>query len=934
MAHAFVTVVVPFDHKNAGAVDEHLDALGNLARPPISERLDASGFVHFMSLTVVRDSAGGPAHLVLEVSADGYPDGVLHRLAREIGPALRGILAVAGLPVPASQLGEFLVEHDRQIGQGWFAKAPGIVFTGTPGMTVGRIRREELLASRIQNILDGLPAQRSALATLKDVRAQLFRESVYKWAFVAESVPLLADAPKGFLGPLARSALRTLLWPLFVLPALVLVWQGLVWHGLVLVWHGLVWQGLGLMWQGIWRTLLVLGAELVLALIASRIAYVRLRHKEDRDVPDDRDPSARSVGEIMARENQCMQNHLAGVSTLKPGWLRRLTLRLALWVVGALAAYRSRPGFLSNIGTIHFARWILLPGTDKLLFFSNYTGSWESYLEDFILRLHYGLTGVWSNTEGFPRTRQLVQDGAKDGDRFKRWGRRQQHPTRFWYSAYPELTTARVRINAAIRYGFATASTEDAAARWLVDFRFAPPKIDTVESESIPTLVFGGLPGLHCARSLVLRFSSVPDDARAWLKEIESDIGYGERKPDGSTLVLGLSVSGLRKLGLGEQALSTFPTAFQDGMAAPWRARALGDVGDNAPDSWCWGGPGNEADAVLNLYALSEDILQQQSDLRKARLLRFGIQVIYEILLDKTPPKNTPSRESFGFTDGISQPIVRGARKWVIARNRIHVVEPGEIILGYPDNFGYFPPSPSGADGRDMGRNGTYLVVRQLEQKKIDFDNFRESEAARLLGDPRVPAGDAQWLADWIGAKILGRWPDGTSLVRHPNQPGSASRPGTLPDNDFLFGTEDPDGLRCPFGAHIRRVNPRESFDPGSEGQLAISNRHRIFRVGRSYAPQNGSTNPGLLFMCVNANIERQFEFVQQTWMLGSGFHGLENEVDSLARRGGLSDVLTIPTEKGPLRLKGMGNFVRVRAGGYFFMPGKDAVRFLIGGGP
>jgi deferrochelatase/peroxidase EfeB len=184
----------------------------------------------------------------------------------------------------------------------------------------------------------------------------------------------------------------------------------------------------------------------------------------------------------------------------------------------------------------------------------------------------------------------------------------------------------------------------------------------------------------------------------------------------------------------------------------------------------------------------------------------------------------------------------------------------------------------------------------------------------------------------WIAAKILGRWPDGTSLVRHPDQPGSVSRPGTLPDNDFLFGTEDPDGLRCPFGAHIRRVSPRESFDPGSEEQLKISNRHRIFRVGRRYAPQNGSPNPGLLFMCVNANIERQFEFLQQTYMLGSSFHGLENEIDSFARRPGSSDVLTIPTEKGPLRLKGMGNFVTVRGGGYFFMPGKSAVSFLIRG--
>src|SRR4029077_7070997 len=127
---------------------------------------------------------------------------------------------------------------------------------------------------------------------------------------------------------------------------------------------------------------------------------------------------------------------------------------------------------------------------------------------------------VWSNAEGFPRTTNLVQGGAKDGDRLKRWARRQQLPTRFWYAAYPELTSDRVRINAAIRDGFATAWTEADAARWLAHFRFAPQKTDPVETARIPTLVFGALPGLSCARSFVLRFSDVRGGARAWLAAI------------------------------------------------------------------------------------------------------------------------------------------------------------------------------------------------------------------------------------------------------------------------------------------------------------------------------------------------------------------------------------------------------------------------------
>jgi deferrochelatase/peroxidase EfeB len=254
------------------------------------------------------------------------------------------------------------------------------------------------------------------------------------------------------------------------------------------------------------------------------------------------------------------------------------------------------------------------------------------------------------------------------------------------------------------------------------------------------------------------------------------------------------------------------------------------------------------------------------------------------------------------------------------------------MVLGYEDNSGQMPPSPCGPDRRDLGRNGTYLVVRQLEQDRGAFQAYLAEAAARLAGDPRVPTLDTGRLTEWIAAKMVGRWPDGTSLVRHPHEPGSASRPGALPDNDFLFGTEDPDGLRCPFGAHIRRANPRDSFEAGSPAQLRIVNRHRIFRVGRSYGPQDGSPNPGLLFMCVNASIERQFEFVQQTYMLGASFHGLENEVDSFARHDGLSDVLTVPTARGPLRVKGLGSFITVRGGGYFFMPGRSTLRFLVHG--
>jgi deferrochelatase/peroxidase EfeB len=162
----------------------------------------------------------------------------------------------------------------------------------------------------------------------------------------------------------------------------------------------------------------------------------------------------------------------------------------------------------------------------------------------------------------------------------------------------------------------------------------------------------------------------------------------------------------------------------------------------------------------------------------------------------------------------------------------------------------------------------------------------------------------------------------------------SCETPGQKADNDFQFGVDDPQGLHCPYGAHIRRSNPRDSFHPGSADQIDISNRHRIVRVGRPYVVGDdgpGADAKGLLFMCLNSDIERQFEFVQQTWMLAPSFHGLRCEVDPIvaATRNAGEATFTIPTPTGPVLVRDLKSFVTVRGGGYFFLPSRRALIFL-----
>jgi hypothetical protein len=262
-----------------------------------------------------------------------------------------------------------------------------------------------------------------------------------------------------------------------------------------------------------------------------------------------------------------------------------------------------------------------------------------------------------------------------------------------------------------------------------------------------------------------------------------------------------------------------------------------------------------------------------------------------------------------------------------------------------------------------------FLVIRELEQNVDGFWDYCGSEAARLAD--RLPQ---PYVIDkeFIAAKLIGRWTDGSSLIRHPYEsqtaakeralkrwhasfgpkaaklavqiPHATKRPTSKPasaaahsipeapdqsyriDNDFLFGTEDPEALRCPFGSHIRRANPRDSLDPGSQDQIDISNRHRVIRVGRPLEAEK----PGLLFMCLNGDIERQFEFLQQSWLRSPSFHGLSCEKDPVLGDGeaGVCSY-TIPTRDGPVRLSPMPRFVTTKGGGYFFLPGKRLVEYL-----
>jgi hypothetical protein len=215
-------------------------------------------------------------------------------------------------------------------------------------------------------------------------------------------------------------------------------------------------------------TLLGLGCVVVLAIVPfaplTLCWYLRLRQLEKSDVAASYDRAVHGNPELIAAEDRIVQNQLTHLVDIKPGRFRAFTQRAVLAVIDRLARVIYVHGQLGGISSIHFARWVILPDTrpreqrrrgrrDRLLFFSNYDFSWDSYLGEFVDRAAVGLTAVWSNTVGFPTTENLLQRGAKDEERFKSWAREHQIASQVWWSGVRWSTVENVNSDVAVHRG-------------------------------------------------------------------------------------------------------------------------------------------------------------------------------------------------------------------------------------------------------------------------------------------------------------------------------------------------------------------------------------------------------------------------------------------------------------------------------------------------
>ncbi|PYK63039.1 MAG: peroxidase [Verrucomicrobia bacterium] len=367
--------------------------------------------------------------------------------------------------------------------------------------------------------------------------------------------------------------------------------------------------------------------------------------------------------------------------------------------------------------------------------------------------------------------------------------------------------------------------------------------------------------------------------------------------------------NGLRTLGVDDTSLGTFPEEFRQGMVA--RAEVLGDTGANRPENWVDNMASPDLHAIVILFARdAAERARCQSEHEKLVRRCEGVAVLSSLDLETVPPFGYP-HDHFGYRDRLSDLVIEGSGEEP-KPGFGGTVKAGEFILGYPDEEGIIPPSPQ---PEILSRNGSYMAYRRMQEHVGAFRDFLRQH------------GETPEEQELVAAKLMGRWRSGAPLVLAPNRDDPELGADMQRTNDFNYKEMDPHGYAVPLGAHIRRMNPRDT--------AANMNRRRMIRRGAPYgphlregAPEDGKER-GIAAFVICASLIRQFEFAQNVWINDKNFHELGNERDPII--GNQDGTLEFKIPQRPIRKKisGLPAFTTVRGGAYFFLPGLKGLRYL-----
>ncbi|HEX5747286.1 MAG TPA: hypothetical protein VFZ09_13670 [Archangium sp.] len=426
MSSNALTVVTPIQPDKEKELDALLSEIGEDIDNKTGRHIGFARLttVHFLRWVILPADNEGERHyppqLAFESNYDGPLDAHLEELIRVGGPVLARIYGYcAGCPADVAGSVEsfkrFLKNHQLPC---------AAFYRGYPNHGVQDVRENTRARRAIQDFLD----DPKRAATLRGLQPEQLCQEIQKYLATVPGLKLERDpAPKPslldrFVGRLMDSR----------------------------------------------RVQLAVGIPVGLLLLPVLVpATLLLMWKESRD---EAEPKMEDVVDprVEGQEDYMVQNQLTHLVEVRPGWFRQRTLRAVLGGIDFLARHYYNRGNLGGIPSIHFARWVIIDGGRRLLFFSNYDGSWERYLGDFIDRAAVGLTGVWSNTRGYPKTRLLFGQGATHEEEFKQWTRDHQLYTQVWFSAHPDESVRNILQNVAVCAQLKAQLKSQEAEQWLL----------------------------------------------------------------------------------------------------------------------------------------------------------------------------------------------------------------------------------------------------------------------------------------------------------------------------------------------------------------------------------------------------------------------------------------------------------------------------------
>jgi deferrochelatase/peroxidase EfeB len=463
----------------------------------------------------------------------------------------------------------------------------------------------------------------------------------------------------------------------------------------------------------------------------------------------------------------------------------------------------------------------------------------------------------------------------------------------------------------------------------------------TIRFEDIQGLLRGYGLSFDCARHFVVGIGDGPA-ARAFLGALAdgepdapgvTSLVDREQRPS-SCLNVAITWPGLKALGVPGGVLALFPAAFQQGPAvraepdpAQPHSVGLGDVGVSAPQMWVMGGPNNpQVHLILSLYAQGAPTLETASERLRAAFAAHRLTEHSHHDAQALPSPDGESRVHFGYRDGISQPSIAGFPP--SAPDMQPEVPTGDVLLGcdYENSFGgnYAGDLPGA-----LVDNAMYAAFRILYQDVAGFEQLLQDWGQAASADPEA-----------IAAKLMGRWRNGAPLVLAPDmsEPNPSVPEEAINAFDYAPGEDHPAfyddgrGLRCPIGAHVRRLNPRGARVMGR------SNSRRLVRRNMPYGPElpagelDDGVDRGLVGYFLCGDLETQWEFIQTAWvnqdLSTHGIRGTREPIGGAQPDGG--GTFTIPTaDARPIVLRGLPNLVRTRGSAYCLLPGIGGLRYL-----